>query len=66
MDFEITDDAFQLEQMALAWLREVKGLAAYLSEFEMPQGGYSETVDAMEIDLPTIWAKVLEMSKVKK
>jgi recombinational DNA repair protein (RecF pathway) len=66
MDFEITDDAFHLEQKVLTWLRGNKGLPAYLSEFEMPQGGYSETVDAMEIDLPTIWAKVREMSKVKK
>ena len=42
------------------------GLSIYLSEFEMPQGGYSETVDASEIDLPTIWAKVVQLSKVKK
>jgi hypothetical protein len=32
----------------------------------MPQGGYSETVDASEIDLPTIWAKIEKLSKVKK
>ena len=28
----------------------------------MPQGGWTETVDASEIDLPTIWAKVDELS----
>jgi len=66
LDFEFTDDAFQLEQKVLSWLRDVKGLGIYLSEFEMPQGGYSETVDASEIDLVTIWAKVKEMSKVSK
>jgi hypothetical protein len=32
----------------------------------MPQGGYSETVDATEIELVIIWAKVLEFSKVKE
>jgi hypothetical protein len=66
LDFEKTDDAFQIEQKVLTWLREVKGLGVYLSEFEMPQGGYTETVDASYIDLPNIWAKVEELSKVRK
>ena len=66
LDFEVTDDAYFLEQEVLKWLREHMGLSIYLSEFEMPQGGYSETVDASEIDLPTIWAKVVQLSKVKK
>jgi hypothetical protein len=65
MDFEITDDAYLLEQKVLEWLRQVKKLNVYLSEFEMPQGGYSETVDASEIELVAIWAKVKELSKVK-
>jgi hypothetical protein len=30
----------------------------------MPKGGHTETVDASEIDLVTIWAKVKELSKV--
>ena len=66
MDFEVTDNAYNLEQKVLKWLREEKQLRIYLSEFEMPQGGYSETVDAEEIDLPTIWAKVEEFSKVNE
>ncbi len=66
LDFEITDDAYLLEQRVLVWLRGDKKLEVYLSEFEMPQGGYSETVDASEVDLPTIWAKVQELSKVWK
>jgi hypothetical protein len=66
LDFKVTDDAFQVEQKVLAWLRDIKGLGVYLSEFEMPQGGYTETVDASEIDPPTIWAKVEELSRVKK
>jgi hypothetical protein len=32
---------------------------------QMPQGGHTETVDASEIELVTIWAKVEELSKVK-
>jgi hypothetical protein len=66
IDFNVTDDAFQIEQKVLRWLREDKGLAIYLSEFEMPQGGYTETVEASEIDPPTIWAKVEELSRVKR
>jgi hypothetical protein len=31
----------------------------------MPKGGQTETVNAAEIDLPAIWAKVEELSKVK-
>jgi hypothetical protein len=65
-DFETADDAFQVEQKVLIWLRQEKKLGVFLSASEMPQGGYSETVDATEIDLPTIWAKVEELSKVKR
>lgn len=65
-DYETADDAFQVEQKVLYWLRQQKNLGIFLSEFEMPQGGYTETVDASEIDLPTIWAKVEELSRVKK
>ena len=38
----------------------------YLLSEQMPQGGHTETVDASEIDLPTIWAKVEELSRVKR
>ena len=55
-----------MEQKTLIWLRETKSLGIYLSKAEMPQGGETETVDASEIDLPTIWAKVEELSKVKR
>ena len=66
IDFAVTDDAFSLEQKVLDWLRLKKKLDVYLSEFEMPQGGYTETVDASEIDLPTIWAKVEEYTRIKR
>ena len=65
INFDVTDDAYLLEQKVLEWLRQVKKLNVHLSEFEMPQGGYSETVDAAEIQLVSIWAKVKELSKVK-
>jgi hypothetical protein len=65
-DFETADVAFQIEQKVIDWLRQEKNLGIFLSEFEMPQGGYTETVDASEIDLPTIWAKVEELIKVMK
>ena len=65
LNFETADEAFLIEQAVLKWFRDEKKLGIYLSEFDMPQGGYTETVDASEIDLPTIWAKVEELCKVK-
>jgi len=65
-EFEDGSRAFQVERNVLEWLRQEKNLGPYLSKEEMPQGGHSETVDASEIDLPTIWAKIEELSKVKK
>jgi hypothetical protein len=65
-DFTTGEDAFNVEQETLIWLRETKNLGIYLSKTEMPQGGETETVDASEIDLPTIWAKVEEFSRVNR
>ena len=65
-DFETADDAFQVEQRILFWLREERKLSIFLSALEMPQGGFTETIDAAEIDLQTIWAKIEELSKVRK
>lgn len=53
------------EDYNLTWLRQDRGLPACLSREEMSQSGWTETVDASEIDLPTIWAKVEALSKVK-
>ena len=66
IDFETGDDAFQIEQQVLTWLREKKGLGVFLSKEQLPQGGYSETVEAGEIELVSIWAKVEDLSKVKR
>jgi hypothetical protein len=59
-------NAFLVEQEIIKWLRVEVGLPIFLSDNQMPQGGWTETVDASEIDLPTIWAKVEELSKVKR
>jgi hypothetical protein len=58
--------AFLIEQDLLQWLRTDLNLPVYVLREQMPQGGYSETFDATEIDLPTVWAKVGELSKVKR
>jgi len=57
------NDAFEVEQEILAWWRSELGLPIYLSNSEMPQGGFTETVDASEIDLMTIWKYIEESSK---
>lgn len=55
--------AFEVEQEILLWWRIELALPVYLSKIEMPQGGFTETVDAAEIDLLTIWTRVQEASK---
>jgi recombinational DNA repair protein (RecF pathway) len=65
-NFESADQTYEIEQEILRWLRQDRGLPPHLSLHEMPQRGWTETVDASEIDLPTIWAKVEELSlKIK-
>jgi hypothetical protein len=59
-------EAFRVETEVLKWLRNKKNLLPYLTIEQMPQAGWSETVDAAEIDLATIWAKVEELSRVKR
>ena len=55
-----------VETKVLRWLRKDLKLGRHLTPGHMPQGGHTETVDATEIDLPTIWAKVLRFSKLQK
>jgi recombinational DNA repair protein (RecF pathway) len=50
--------AFEVEQEILSWWRNELGLPTYLSKSEMPQGGFTETVDANEIDLLAIWTQI--------
>jgi len=62
-DLDNGEDAYELEEQVLEWIRFDMGLPKYLLSEQMPQGGHTETVDSNEIDLPTIWSKVEELSK---
>ena len=64
--FPTVKEASDIETAILKWLRIDVGLDFPLTAKLMPQGGHTETVDSSEIDLQTIWAKVLELSKVKR
>ena len=66
LDLDTAEEAYEIEQGVLNWLRNELGLQQYLLAEQMPQAGHTETVDASEIDLPTIWAKVEELSRVKR
>ena len=55
--------AEKVETGILRWLRKDLMLGRHLTLDLMPQGGHSETVDASEIDLATIWVKVEQLSK---
>jgi recombinational DNA repair protein (RecF pathway) len=61
------NQVFEIEQETLSWWRNELGLKVFLSSSEMPQGGFTETVDANEIDLLTIWTFVERLnSKLSK
>ncbi len=66
INFKTVQEASDIETSVLKWLRLEVGQPAFLSPKQMPKGGHTETVDASEIDLPTIWAKVEKLSKVKR
>ena len=65
ISYKTVKEASVVETKILKWLRMEVGLPFNLSQKDMPQGGHTETVDASEIELVTIWAKVKELSKVK-
>jgi len=62
-NFKTVQQASDIETSVLKWLRLQVGLPFFLTAKQMPKGGHTETVDASEIDLPTIWAKVEELSR---
>jgi hypothetical protein len=66
LDLDTAENAYEIEQGVLNWLRNDMNLQQYLLPEQMPQSGHTETVEASEIDLSTIWAKVEELSKVKR
>ena len=65
-NYKSGEQAEKVETGVLRWLQKERGLGRHLTPKQMPQGGHSETVDALEIDLPTIWAKVEQLSRLKK
>ena len=66
LDLDTGEEAYEIEEQILEWLRLDLGLQKYLVSEQMPQGGHTETVDASEVELATIWAKIEELSRVKK
>lgn len=66
LDLDTGEQAYELEETILDWLRNDLDLNKYLLSEQMPQGGHTETIDASEIDLQTIWAKVEELSRIMK
>jgi DNA-directed RNA polymerase subunit RPC12/RpoP len=60
-NFDTADEAEYYETMLLKWLRKERGLPPHLVRELMPQGGFSETVDAEEISLPEIEIKLLAL-----
>jgi len=66
MEFDTGKMASDIEKQIFIWLRSECGLANSLSAEQMPQGGHTETVDASEIDLATIWAKIEVLSRISK
>lgn len=66
LDFQTAELAYEAEQQILSWIRSDLGLPQYLVIEQMPQGGHTETIDAAEVTLPALWAKVEELSKIKK
>jgi hypothetical protein len=65
-NYKSGSDAIKTEQKVLEWLSKEKKLSQHLSKAEMPQGGHTETVDSSRIKLAAIWAKVEELTKVKR
>ena len=66
LDLATGEEAYEIEERILEWLRLDLQLPKYLVAEQMPQGGHTETVDASEIDPAAIWAKVEELSKAKR
>jgi len=65
LDLDTGEEAYELEERILEWLRFDLQMPKYLTPEQMPQGGHTETVDASEIDLPTIWTRVEELKKMR-
>jgi hypothetical protein len=54
--------AIEIEAAVLTWWRVGLGLPPYLSKNEMPQAGWTETVDADAIDIPATIRRIKELA----
>jgi hypothetical protein len=66
LNLETAEVAYEIEQEVISWLRGDLSLPMYLSIKEMPQGGHTETVSALEIDSWTIWQEVIRLVEMRK
>lgn len=57
--------ALEIEREILDFLFSECGLKPFLSSSQMPQGGHTETFDAAEIDLMTIWKEIIKIGEQK-
>ena len=62
LTLENANEIYELEQKILKWLRDEMKFPPHLNKEQMPQSGWTETVDADLISLPAIWTKVEEFS----
>jgi hypothetical protein len=60
-NFDTVSEAADIEAKVLKWLRLDIGLEMHLRSRQMPQGGWTETVKASDIDLAVIWAKIKDL-----
>jgi recombinational DNA repair protein (RecF pathway) len=58
LDFSIGETAYQVEQSILKNIRLDKSLPPFLRRKQMPQGGYTETIDGSQITPEEIWEMV--------
>jgi hypothetical protein len=58
-EFVFGDQAYQVEQEVLLWLRDDLQLPPHYQPGEMPQRGETETVSARAIVLKVLWDRIL-------
>jgi hypothetical protein len=65
LHLDTAEEAYEIEQAVISWLRTDLALPIFLSINQMPQGGHTETFDASEIDSWTLWEEVLRLVELK-
>ena len=65
LTLDTAEEAYEIEQVVISWLRYDLGLPRFLSSEEMPQGGHTETFSAEEIDSWTIWEEITRVAGLR-